>query len=86
MNQTDNASRLGVVGLVVDEARRAAATRIEKILRQHAGIVKSHGTVRCIRQGALLHTLVVDATTDQLGALTGQLGMVPGARVRSFLL
>lgn len=86
MDETNDPSRLGVVGLVVDEARRSAASRIEKILGRHAAIVKTRSAVRCIRQGALLHTLVVDATTDQLGALTGQLGMVPGARVKSFVL
>jgi len=86
MDEQSNVPRLGVVGLVVDETRRSSATRIEKILRLHAAIVKARSAVRCERLGARLHTLVVDATTDQLGALTGQLGMIPGARVKSFLL
>lgn len=86
MDEPNTANRLGVVGLLVDEGQRAAATRIERILTRHADIVKARSAVRCVRQGARLHTLVVDATSDEMGALTGQLGMVPGARVKSFLL
>lgn len=86
MDEPNTANRLGVVGLLVDEGQRASATRIERILTRHANIVKARSAVRCVRQGARLHTLVVDATSDEMGALTGQLGMVPGARVKSFLL
>jgi putative iron-only hydrogenase system regulator len=30
-------------------------------------------------------TLIVDATTDEIGALTGKLGMIPGVTVKSTL-
>jgi putative iron-only hydrogenase system regulator len=30
-------------------------------------------------------TLIVDATTDQIGALTGKLGMIPEVTVKSTL-
>jgi putative iron-only hydrogenase system regulator len=30
-------------------------------------------------------TLIVDATTDQIGSLTGKLGMIPGVTVKSTL-
>lgn len=30
-------------------------------------------------------SLIIEATTDELGALTGKLGMLPGVRVKSLL-
>lgn len=76
--------RLGFVGIIVED-RIAAAPSVNRILSEHGdlilartGLPRAHGHTSVI-------TLVIDATTDELGRLTGQLGQIPGITVKSGL-
>jgi len=76
--------RLGFVGIIVED-RAAAAAAVNRILSEHGdlilartGIPRAHGNTSVI-------TLAIEATTDELGRLTGQLGQVPGIAVKSGL-
>lgn len=76
--------RIGFVGIIVGDRERAAPA-VNRILSEHAGLLLARvGLPQRERQVAVI-TLVVEATTDELGRLTGQLGLVPGVKVKSGL-
>jgi len=76
--------RLGVVGIVIED-RKAMAGQVNQILSQHAEIIVGRmGLPYKDRQVAVI-ALIVDGSTDELGSLTGKLGMMKGIRVVSAL-
>ncbi|MGQ9512901.1 TM1266 family iron-only hydrogenase system putative regulator [Thermodesulfitimonas sp.] len=77
-------SRIGVIGIIV-ENRREAAPRVNEILSRHADIIVGRMGVPYREKNLSVITLIVDGTTDALGALTGQLGALPGVKVKSAL-
>jgi len=78
--------RLGFVGIVIEDPARAAD--INKILSRHSQIIAGRmGLPRLSHNeaGIAVITLIVQGSTDEIGALTGQLGTVSGVQVRSAL-
>jgi len=76
--------RLGVVGIVIED-RWAAAPKVNQILSEHGEIIIGRmGLPYKDRQVAVI-ALIVDGTTDELGSLTGKLGMIKGIKVVSSL-
>jgi putative iron-only hydrogenase system regulator len=73
--------RVGFVGIII-EKRAQSAEPVNKILSTFGECVIVRTGVRDIRGHSVI-MLVVDATTDQIGALTGKLGMLPGVSVKS---
>ncbi len=76
--------RLGVIGIVIED-RKAMAARVNQILSQHGEIIVGRmGVPYKDRQVAVI-ALIVDGSTDELGSLTGKLGMMKGIKVVSAL-
>jgi putative iron-only hydrogenase system regulator len=76
--------RLGFVGIVVEE-RKIAATKINEILSCYGdGIIGRMGVPYRERHRNVI-TLIVEMTTDEVGAMTGALGMIEGVVVKSAL-
>ena len=78
-------SRVGVVGIVIED-RRAMAPRINQILTEHGEIIVGRMGVPDRGRKISLIALIVDGTTDELGSLTGKLGMLKGVHVCSSLI
>lgn len=76
--------RIGVVGIVID-APRIAAAQVNRILSNHASIIVGRMGVPRRDISVAVIALIVEGTTDQVGALTGQLGSLPGVVVKSAL-
>jgi len=80
--------RLGVIALIIED--RESAQQFNRIVSEFHDLVLA-------RQGVPLHdrygdgrdlhviSLVVEGTTDALGALTGRLGKLNGVQVKSVL-
>ena len=78
--------RLGFIGIVIDDPNRAI--EINNILSRHGQIIAGRmGIPRILHNeaGVSVITLIVQGTTDEIGALTGQLGNIAGVQVRSAL-
>lgn len=78
------ARRLGFVGIIVEQ-RAQVSQQVNQILSDHAEIIVARTGIPRVRDGVSIITLVVDATTDELGKLTGTLGTVPSISVKSGL-
>ena len=78
--------RLGFIGIVIEDP--AQASSINNILSKHGRIIAGRMGIPRIHhneEGISVITLIVQGTTDELGALTGQLGAINGVQVRSAL-
>jgi putative iron-only hydrogenase system regulator len=75
---------VGVVAIIVKK-RAARAPEVNEVLTAFGDIILGRmGLPHAARELNII-TLIVDATTDQIGALTGKLGMIPEVTVKSTL-
>ena len=77
--------RLGVVGIVIHD-RKALAPRVNQILSEHGDIIAGRMGIPYQARNAAVISLIVEGTTDELGSLTGKLGMLKGVQVCSSLV
>ena len=75
--------RLGVVGIVVEDLDAAPA--VNAILHDAAAVIVGRMGIPYRERGVSVMSLIVDGTTDELSALTGRLGRVPGIAVKTAL-
>ncbi|MBE3576207.1 MAG: CopG family transcriptional regulator [Limnochordales bacterium] len=76
--------RLGVVGIVV-ERRKETAPLVNQLLTEFGDIIVGRMGVPYREAGVSVIALIVDGTTDEIGALTGRLGQIQGVTVKSAL-
>lgn len=76
--------RLGFVGIIIEDRDRSAA-EVNDILSRFGEIILARTGLPRARPDVSVITLVVEATTDQVGKLTGTLGQIPGVTVKSGL-
>ena len=80
----NNLKRLGFVGIIIDDREKCAGI-VNKVLSEHADLILARTGLPRIKENASVITLVIDATTDELGIMTGKLGSINGISVKSGL-
>ncbi|HRZ14920.1 MAG TPA: iron-only hydrogenase system regulator [Candidatus Omnitrophota bacterium] len=75
---------VGVVAILV-KRRAQTAPHVNDILTQYGEIVIGRMGLPHHKQDMNIITLIVDADTDQIGELTGKLGMLKDVTVKSTL-
>lgn len=75
--------RLGFVGVVVED--RHEAGRVNEILSSFGGMIRGRMGVPDQETGHAVIGLIVEGTNEQVGAMTGRLGNLPGVTVKSAL-
>ena len=76
--------RIGFVGIIVSD-REHAVPAVNRILSEHAELILARVGLPFRERQVAVITLVVEATTDELGSLTGKLGLVADVSVKSAL-
>lgn len=76
--------RLGFVGIIIED-RKKAAEEVNHLLSEHGDVIVARVGIPYKEKHCCVITLIVDATTDELGALTGKLGALEGVSVKSAL-
>ncbi|SFL82720.1 TM1266 family iron-only hydrogenase system putative regulator [Halanaerobium salsuginis] len=76
--------RIGVIGIVVT-GREKVSEQINKILSKHADNIIGRMGIPSAEHGLSLISLIVEGTPDEIGAVTGQLGNLPGVTLKSAL-
>ncbi|HHW02950.1 MAG TPA: CopG family transcriptional regulator [Thermoanaerobacterales bacterium] len=74
--------RISVVGIIVTN-REESADKVNEILSRYGHYIIGRMGIPYREKGISVMALIVDASTDELGALTGQLGSIPGVKVKS---
>ena len=77
--------RVGFIGILIEDPGRSAA-EVNHVIGEFAGLVLARMGLppRGERSEAVI-TLVIEASTDELGAFTGRLGRIPGVSAKSAL-
>ncbi len=81
---TKNQKRLGFVGIIIED-RKMCSGIVNDILSQFSELILARTGLPNIKGNTSIITLVIDATTDELGMLTGKLGNIQGVSVKSGL-
>ncbi|HZK37797.1 MAG TPA: TM1266 family iron-only hydrogenase system putative regulator [Clostridia bacterium] len=77
-------SRLGVIGIIIED-RKKTSEKINSILSRHGKIIVGRMGVPYQTRQVSIIALIVDGTTDEIGALTGKLGNISGITVKTVL-
>ncbi len=78
-------NRVGVVGIIVTD-RKKQAERVNEILGEFGELIVGRMGIPYRERDISVIALIVDGSTDELGALTGRLGSIPGVKVKSALV
>ena len=77
--------RMGTISIIV-EKREAQAKLVNDLLSEHADIILARMGLPFKDRGVSVIALIIEATTDEVGALTGKLGRLEHVRVKSSLI
>ena len=76
--------RLGFIGIVVD--RKDSIEEVNRILSGFAKLFRGRIGVPNREDGSAIIGLITEGSNDEIGALTGKLGNLPGIIVKSALV
>ena len=76
-------NRIGVIGIVIEDLSQITA--VNDILHQYGNVIIGRMGVPYKEKGVNVISLIVDGTTDEIGALSGKLGKILGLSVKSAL-
>lgn len=76
--------RVGFVGIIIED-RKKAAHAVNDLLSEYGDMIIARVGLPYRERHCSVITLIVDATTDELGSLTGKLGALEGVSVKSAL-
>ncbi|SET06925.1 putative iron-only hydrogenase system regulator [Natronincola peptidivorans] len=76
--------RIGVIGIVIDSLD-ASADKVNYFLGQYASIIVGRMGIPYKKRKISVISIIVEGTTDEIGALTGKLGRLEGVTVKSAL-
>ena len=82
MNEKDK--RVGFVGIIIKD-RKKQSLAVNQVLMEFGDMIIARTGIPYHARTVSVITLIVDATTDDVGSLTGKLGRIPGVSVRSAL-
>ncbi len=78
---TDN-RRIGVIAVIVQNPD-SAYSELNKILHDYGDIIIGRLGLPYRERNLSIISLIVDGSTDQVGALTGKIGQLPDVTVKS---
>ncbi len=75
--------RLGVIGIVIEDLSQIS--EVNDILHQFSCVIIGRMGIPYKERGVNVISIIVDGTTDEIGALSGKLGKIKGLSVKSAL-
>ena len=75
--------RVGFVGILVED--RGSVPEVNKVLTDYSRLILARLGLPRSQETTAVITLVVEANTDEIGALAGRLGKIKGVAVKSAL-
>jgi len=76
-------NRLGVVGIVIED--RSVVPQVNAILSDHAEMIIGRMGLPHQAKNVAIISLIVDGSTDEIGAMTGKIGNLKHVTVKSAL-
>lgn len=75
--------RIGIVGIVIEDF--SCVESVNAILHEYAGLIVGRMGIPYRERGVSVISMIVDGSNDEISALTGKLGRVVGATVKSMV-
>lgn len=75
--------RIGIVGIVIEDF--TCVERVNAILHEYAGLIVGRMGLPYRERGVSVISLIVDGCNDDISAMTGKLGRIDGASVKSMI-
>ena len=76
--------RIGTALIIIEDNRDIS--RLNQILSSSSGIIIGRQGIPLRDRGISIISLVLEGTTDEIGALTGRLGRLNGIEIKSVLI
>jgi putative iron-only hydrogenase system regulator len=76
--------RIGVIGIVIHDPKHVAE-KVNTVISAYGHIVIGRMGIPKPEANVGVIALIIEGTTDEVGALTGKLGNLPGVTVKSAL-
>lgn len=76
-------NRIGVIAIIVENSN--SVQRVNSILSTYSELIVGRMGVPYKEKQVKVISIIVDGTTDEIGALTGKLGRLDGVTVKSAL-
>lgn len=76
--------RIGVVGIIIDNPKLNSDS-VNKIISNYSQLVIGRMGIPKPEEQVGIIALIIEGSTDQVGAFTGKLGNLPGVTVKSAL-
>lgn len=76
--------RIGTLLIVIEE--QGAISRVNELLSLSSEIIIGRQGIPFRERGISIISLVLEGTTDEIGALTGRLGRIKGIEIKSVLI
>jgi len=76
--------RLGFIGIIIED-RKKVISEINEILSAYGDYIIGRMGIPYKERGCSVITVIVDMTTDEIGAVCGKLGGLTGVAVKSAL-
>lgn len=76
--------RIGVIGIVVEDLENAQ--KINSILSEHNEVIVGRMGIPYRERGISVISLIIDGSTDEIGAMTGKLGNLKSVKVKTALV
>ena len=76
--------RIGAAVILIEN--KAAIPQLNEIISQHSQIIIGRQGVPLPTKGVNVITIIFEGTTDNIGALTGQIGKIKGLQIKSATL
>ena len=76
--------RIGVVSIIVT-SRKSQAAEVNDILTEYGDMIIGRMGLPYAPKKINIISLIIHGSTDEIGAMTGKLGLLPGVQVKSAL-
>ena len=78
------AKRIGVIGIIITDPKQIVE-KVNALLSSYSQIIIGRMGIPRHETNVGVIALIIEGTTDEVGALTGKLGNLPGVTVKSAL-
>ena len=79
---SENQKRYAFAGIIIED--RVVAPEVQKILSEYSSLISGRMGIPNLEDGKLsIITIILHATTDEIGALSGKIGRLDGVSIKT---
>ena len=75
--------RIGIIGIVIEDL--SCVDKVNAILHEHSSLIIGRMGIPYRERNVSVISLIVDGSNDEISAVTGKLGRIAGASVKSMI-